>query len=148
MKSPQMNKLFPLAITVLALYSPALIAEELNAVPQHLLGNWLEQLSTRDYNALCRPGRIQVFPRAIVEFPKDCGEGRRSQSRFLVRTILKEEAWLSNKVTYGLIGNFTGLDSTFSWVFETREGSGEAYIYVTDPTESGSRRIGTFRKQF
>jgi len=130
--------------------SNAISDERLSSVPRHLIGLWVEQLSRGDYEDGCQPSRLVVRANALTTASKFCpmlGDEDRSQSTYVIREVIVDRAWLGNGITYGLIGMHRGSGINSTWVFRTREGSLESYVYLTDPSESFERSMGDFRKQ-
>lgn len=138
-------------LRVLALIScfipSSIIADELDSVPQHLIGTWVEQLSTEDYDFLCRPGFIQITRAAIIDRPKDCGEGGGGRVGNRIVMIVEEAAWFGDKVTDGFVTERGTVGTKLTYVFETRERSLDAFVYMTESTESWSRPVGVFKKR-
>lgn len=124
-----------------------LSGEYINNVPAAVKGRWIQHLSEDDISLGCKPAQLVISDHALIEYGMDCGEGIGGPSKFMISKIVKESAWFSDKVTYGLIGSFSGVGAIFSWVIEPRNTSESIYVYMTDPNETGRREVGVFSRR-
>lgn len=119
--------------------------EPIQSVPREIQGEWIEHLPVHEVAAECSPARLIATESTITENAEVCAPEEGRTETCAIQKVYRQQAWLlSTKTNFVIVCSVSGIDGSYTWVFETVESFDSVHVRVSGPTGAARRDLGEF----